>query len=80
MDHYSVMPTMNISLTTQLRDYVEAQIRSGDYQTTSEYVRDLIRRDQDRSQLRDLLLAGASSGMYGPADGSYFSELLRELS
>lgn len=47
------------------------------YGTSSEYVRELIRRDHDRLQLRNLLLAGASSASAAPASVGYF-EGLRE--
>jgi antitoxin ParD1/3/4 len=38
-------------------------------------VRELIRKDQDRLQLRGLLLAGAESAPSSPADASYFEGL-----
>jgi len=44
--------TMNISLPDELRDFVEEQVKRG-YGTSSEYVRELIRRDQDRLRVRD---------------------------
>lgn len=69
------MPTMNISLPESLRASVEDQIAQRRYGTTSEYVRDLIRRDQDRQHLRGLLLAGAASDQGRVADGRYFDEL-----
>lgn len=43
------MATMNISLPEQMKDWVEAQTKTGRYANTSDYVRDLIRRDQDRA-------------------------------
>ena len=73
------MPTMNISLPESMRCYVEEQIAQRRYGTTSEYVRELIRRDQDRQHLRELLLAGAASE-HGPvADGAYFERLRGEI-
>jgi antitoxin ParD1/3/4 len=42
------MASMNISLPDPMRDYVQARIDSGQFATTSDYVRDLIRRDQNR--------------------------------
>jgi antitoxin ParD1/3/4 len=69
------MPTMNISLPESLRAFVEDQIAQRRYGTTSEYVRDLIRRDQDRQHLRGLLLAGAASERGPVADGRYFDDL-----
>jgi antitoxin ParD1/3/4 len=73
------MPTMNISLPESLRAFVEDQIAQRRYGTTSEYVRDLIRRDQDRQHLRDLLLAGAGSEQGPIADDRYFDALRDEV-
>lgn len=73
------MPTMNISLPESLRTFVEDQITQRRYGTTSEYVRDLIRRDQDRQHLRGLLLAGAASDQGPVADDRYFDDLRDEV-
>ncbi|NTF46298.1 type II toxin-antitoxin system ParD family antitoxin [Rhizobium rhizogenes] len=43
------MATMNVSLPDPMKDWVEAQARTGRYSNASDYVRDLIRRDQARS-------------------------------
>lgn len=69
------MGTMNVSLPDVLREFVERQVESGGYGTSSEYVRELIRRDQDRLHLRSLLLAGAQSRVTGEADTAYFAKL-----
>jgi antitoxin ParD1/3/4 len=45
------------------------------YGTSSEYVRELIRRDQDRQHLRQLLLDEASSSPTSSADDQYFVAL-----
>jgi len=66
---------MNVSLPDSLRDYVEEQVTSRGYGTSSEYVRDLIRKDQDRQALRRLLLEGAASAPAGPVDSAWFAEL-----
>jgi antitoxin ParD1/3/4 len=65
------MSTMNISLPDALRRFVDDQVASGVYGTSSEYVRELIRRDQDRHRLRDLLFRDARSlpAALGSADG-----------
>lgn len=69
------MSTMNISLPEALKGFVDEQVASRGYGTSSEYVRELIRRDQDRQKLRSLLLEGASSNLAGEADEAYFEEL-----
>lgn len=69
------MSTMTISLPEELRAFVEEQVAGRSYGTSSEYVRDLIRRDRDRQQLRALLLDGAASGPATVADAAYFTSL-----
>jgi antitoxin ParD1/3/4 len=69
------MSTMNISLPDSLKVFVDEQVRQRGYGTSSEYVRELIRKDQDRLQLRNLLLAGATSAQAATADASYFDGL-----
>jgi antitoxin ParD1/3/4 len=43
------MATMNVSLPDSMKDWVEAQAKTGRYSNASDYVRDLIRRDQART-------------------------------
>lgn len=66
---------MNISLPDSLKTFVDEQVSQRGYGTSSEYVRELIRKDQDRQQLRGLLLAGARSAPTMPVDGDYFDGL-----
>lgn len=66
---------MNISLPEALKTFVDDQVSQHGYGTSSEYVRELIRRDQDRLQLRRLLLAGASSTPTAPVNKAYFEGL-----
>ena len=54
------MATMNISLPDQMKEWVEAQAETGRYSNASDYVRDLIRRDQERD-VRDVRLQAAIS-------------------
>lgn len=69
------MSTMNISLPASLKSYVDEQVVQRGYGTSSEYVRDLIRKDQERQGLRSLLVDGAASPPAGPADARYFESL-----
>jgi len=69
------MSTMNISLPEALKNFVDDQVEGRGFGTSSEYVRELIRRDQDRQRLRRLLLDGAESPPGPPADRQYFEEL-----
>ena len=69
------MSTMNISLPEALRDFVNDQVAKRGYSTSSEYVRELIRSDQDRQRMRSLLLEGAASPPAALADEGYFGSL-----
>ena len=69
------MTTMNISLPETLKTFVDAQVAERGYGTSSEYVRELIRKDQDRQNLRGLLLAGAASQPGKVVDVKYFDAL-----
>ena len=58
---------MNVSLPNPMKDWVETQVKTGQYGNASDYVRDLIRRDQqDREQIKILQQAiskGIESGI-----------------
>lgn len=69
------MTTMNISLPDTLKTFVDEQVVSRGFGTSSEYVRELIRKDQERQRLRCLLLEGAASAQTAPADDAYFDGL-----
>jgi antitoxin ParD1/3/4 len=69
------MSTMNISLPATLKFFVDEQVVKRGYATSSEYVRVLIRADQDRDRLRELLLDGAASKATAAVAESYFSGL-----
>jgi antitoxin ParD1/3/4 len=61
------MATMNVSLPDPMKDWVEAQVSTDRYSNASDYVRDLIRRDQERTgklaELRKLITEGIKSGV-----------------
>jgi antitoxin ParD1/3/4 len=61
------MATMNVSLPDPMKEWVEAQTRTGRYSNASDYVRDLIRRDQERAsktaELQGLIDQGLASGV-----------------
>lgn len=69
------MSTMNISLPEGLKAFVDERVQAEGYGTSSEYVRELIRRDKDRKQFREHLLVGLRSGTEGPMDAAFFTTL-----
>lgn len=56
------MATMNVSVPDPMREWVESRIESGKYASASDYVRDLIRRDQAQADERDALIAALIKG------------------
>ncbi|MEY3883967.1 MAG: hypothetical protein RLZZ379_1245 [Pseudomonadota bacterium] len=70
-----MMSTMNISLPEQLKNFVDEHVAMAGYGTSSEYVRELIRRDQDRLYLRSLIIEGVKSPVTAEANEQYFSDL-----
>lgn len=61
------MATMNISLPDQMKAWAEAQAETGKYSNTSDYVRDLIRRDQEKAEkiatMQDVVTRSLASGV-----------------
>jgi len=64
------MATMNISLPDQMKEWIEQQVATGRYANVSDFVRDLIREDQERSTALDELRR-----MVEEADASGISDL-----
>jgi len=71
---------MNISLPDPMRDWVDDRIKSGQYASVSDYVRDLIRRDQteDRQAIIAALIEGEKGGVSADRIPEIVAEFLRE--
>ena len=70
--------TLSIALPDTLRTYVSQRVASGEFGNTSEYMRDLIRKDQREqrlTRLRTLLEDGLSSGPAEPLTPAFWDEL-----
>lgn len=71
---------MSFSLPESLRDYIDERVRTGNYGNTSEYLRDLVRRDQQDQaarRLRELITEGLESGPARPFDRRAAQDLRR---
>lgn len=70
------MATMNVSLPDQMKDWVEDQLKDGRFGNTSDYVRHLIRKDQEHAQamahLQSAVNEGLRSGEPEPFDAEAF--------
>lgn len=59
------MTTLNISLPDTMREFIDRQIKTKGYSTASEYIRYLIRQEQEKEEqkrIETLLLEGLDSG------------------
>ena len=76
------MATMNVSLPESMKAWVELQTETGLYGNASEYIRDLIRKDQQRREaieaLQAAISAGIESGEPQAFDASAFKLRMRE--
>ncbi|MET0239560.1 MAG: type II toxin-antitoxin system ParD family antitoxin [Sphingobium sp.] len=75
MRSFVAMGTMNIFLPDTLEAFVDEQVAGRGYGTIGEYVRELIRQDRDRHNLRALLVEGAGSRPTQAVDEAYFAAL-----
>lgn len=66
---------MRISLPAALKSFVDEQVTDRGYGGRSAYIHELIRHDQDRQHLRNLLLEGGESAPAVTADAAYFEAL-----
>lgn len=74
------MAQMNISLPDALKAWAEQRVAEGRYSSTSDYVRDLMRRDQDEAQQRvDWLQGQIDEGLASGFDPRPASEVLTEI-
>ena len=74
------MATMNVSLPDAMKDWVEGQTQSGRYSNASDYVRDLIRRDQERANkiaaMQRLIDEAEEGGVSAKGVGQIFDEAI----
>lgn len=76
------LASLNISLPQSLKEYVESQVTEGGYSTPSEYLRELLRQDQQRradDKLTALLLEGLNSGQPIEVTPEYWEKKRRQL-
>lgn len=71
---------MSFALPDELRRYIADRVQSGEYGNTSEYLRELIRRDQQHvaeRRLRGLIADGLESGDGRAATADVIDEIRR---
>jgi antitoxin ParD1/3/4 len=73
------MATMNISLPEPMKRWVEAQAEGGRYANSSDYVRDLIRRDQARAEKIAAMDAMIAEGLASGVDPRSREEIMADI-
>jgi antitoxin ParD1/3/4 len=73
---------LNVSVPDQMKAYIDERLKGGDFSTTSEYVRSLVREDQQRrirERIDALLLQGLDSGEPVEVTDEYLQSKRAEL-
>ena len=71
------MTTMNVSLPDQMKDWIETRIEAGLYHNVSEYIRDLIRKDQAGHDKALAFRAAMDHGRNSGVDPRGFKAVIR---
>lgn len=78
-----LMAQMNVSLPEGLKAWAESRVAEGRYSSTSDYVRDLMRRDQEYAEklkrLQDAIDEGFASGVSEQSVDEVFADLYRQI-
>jgi antitoxin ParD1/3/4 len=72
------MATMNISLPDKMKKWVEKRAASGEFGNVSEYVRDLVRQDQERAKALAWLQAEIDKGIASGISDKSLDEVMAE--
>lgn len=72
------MSSMNVSLPDQMKDWVENKINAGQYHNASEYVRDLIRKDQLEAERATAFRAAIDMGRNSGVDDRSFEQIIAD--
>lgn len=72
------MATMNISLPDQMKQWVEQQVATGRYANASDYMRDLVRRDELQAQKLAAFQREIDKGMASGISDTPLDEVIAE--
>ena len=73
------MATMNVSLPDPMKEWVESQIERGHYSNASDYIRDLIRRDQEYQDKREILIKALIAGEKGGVSKRTIDDIWKDV-
>ena len=73
------MASMSVSLSDRMRDFIRTRVKSGQYHNESEYIRDLVRRDEERLRSEDLLLRDLRAAEKSGVSARTLSDIARAV-
>ncbi|NMA96723.1 MAG: type II toxin-antitoxin system ParD family antitoxin [Phyllobacteriaceae bacterium] len=73
------MATMNISLPAAMKDWVEQQVATGRYANSSDVIRDLVRKEQERAERKAEFDRLVEEGLNSPLSNLTKDELLDRI-
>ncbi|WP_423606529.1 type II toxin-antitoxin system ParD family antitoxin [Sphingomonas sp. MS122] len=73
------MAQMNVSLPEGLKAWAESRVAEGRYSSTSDYVRDLMRRDQEDAEKLRVLQAAIEDGLASPETDITIADIIAEV-
>ena len=77
------MAQLNVSIPPALKSWIDGRVTEGRYSSASDYIRDLVRRDQDAAKeetewLRDMIAEGLASGVIEQDAKEVLREIMAE--
>jgi antitoxin ParD1/3/4 len=76
--YFPEMAQMNISIPEKLKSWVENRVADGSYASSSDYLRDLVRRDQRAEEARMRLQAEIDRGLLSPESDRTIADIIAE--
>ncbi len=73
------MSSMSVSLSDQMRGFIKSRVEGGDYHNESEYIRDLVRRDQERLHAEDRLDAELQKALASGISDKQIPDIMAEV-
>lgn len=73
------MPSMSVSLSDKMRGFIKSRVEGGDYHNESEYIRDLVRRDQEVLKNESAFLAELDAAMASGVSDQTLPDIMREV-
>ncbi|MES2903368.1 MAG: type II toxin-antitoxin system ParD family antitoxin [Pseudomonadota bacterium] len=70
------MAQMNVSIPDKLKGWAEGRVAEGSYSSTSDYIRDLVRRDQEREERVRALRAAIDEGLASPVTDTDIDDII----